>query len=269
MPLRRLGSRPPRDTGRVARVLICAASAKSLISMTKHSMLRMIRDAADAEGGDISLRRFLAASGVKEKQIVGTHWATWNEAKREAGLETAVFVRPRIDEKAVIPVSADVLLQLGRWSTESELRLARKRDPNIPSVRTIRRLEKDREFLRKLRGHCESHPRLAAVASFVTAKSRQASDPNALPVSTIGHVYMMRSGRRYKIGHTSSPTRRYREVRLDLPERTDLVHTIETDDPKGIEAYWHQRFSSVRIRDTEFFELSPADIAAFSKRKFQ
>lgn len=237
--------------------------------MTKDSILRRIRDCADAEGGDISLRRFLAVSGLKEKQFVGVHWATWNEAKREAGLGTAVFARPPVDEKAVVPVLADLLAQLGRWPTESELRLAHKRDANLPSVKVIRRLEKDRDFLRKLRGHCESDPRLATVAGFVTARSRQAPDPHAVLVSTVGHVYMMRSGRRYKIGHTSSPSRRHREVRLDLPDRTDLVHTIETDDPKGIEAYWHQRFASARIRETEFFELSAAEVAAFKKRRFQ
>ncbi len=237
--------------------------------MTRDSILEKIRDIADSEGGDVSFRRFLALSGLKEKQIVGAHWATWNEAKREAGLGTAVFARPRVDEEGVIPVFAQLLVQVGRWPTESELRLAHRRDASLPSVKVIRRLEKDRDFLKKLRAHCESAPHLATVIGFVSARIRQAPDTDAVSVSTVGHVYMMRSGRRYKIGHTSSPSRRHREVRLDLPDRTDLVHTIETDDPKGIEAYWHTRFASARIRDTEFFELSAADVAAFRKRKFQ
>lgn len=80
---------------------------------------------------------------------------------------------------------------------------------------------------------------------------------------------MMRSGRRYKIGHTNSPTRRHREVRLDLPDPTNLVHSIETDDPTGIEAYWHRRFEAKRIRDTEFFTLDATDVAAFKRRKSQ
>lgn len=84
-----------------------------------------------------------------------------------------------------------------------------------------------------------------------------------------GYVYMMRSGRRYKIGHTTSPSRRHREVRLDLPDPTTVVHEIPTDDPVGIEAYWHQRFGSKRVRDTEFFTLDATDVAAFKRRRYQ
>lgn len=84
-----------------------------------------------------------------------------------------------------------------------------------------------------------------------------------------GYAYMMKSGRRYKIGRTNSPSRRHREVRLDLPDPTSLVHSIATDDPVGIEDYWHKRFDDKRIRDTEFFELDATDIAEFKRRKYQ
>ncbi len=97
----------------------------------------------------------------------------------------------------------------------------------------------------------------------------EADDSPRMKVVTKGYVYMMRSGRRYKIGKTNSPTRRHREVRLDLPEATVLVHSIETDDPTGIEAYWHRRFSEKRVRDTEFFTLDASDVAAFKRRSFQ
>jgi hypothetical protein len=79
----------------------------------------------------------------------------------------------------------------------------------------------------------------------------------------------MRSGKRCKIGKSNSPSRRYREVRLDLPDETLLIHTIPTDDPAGIESYWHRRFSSKRVRETEFFELDAVDVAAFKRCKYQ
>ncbi|MGP6190062.1 MAG: GIY-YIG nuclease family protein [Vulcanimicrobiaceae bacterium] len=74
---------------------------------------------------------------------------------------------------------------------------------------------------------------------------------------------MFRIGKCYKIGKSSDPSRRYREIRLDQPDPTHRVHSIETDDPSGIEAYWHNRFKDKRIRDTEFFVLDGAEVAAF------
>lgn len=82
-----------------------------------------------------------------------------------------------------------------------------------------------------------------------------------------GYVYLLKSGRYYKIGRSSSPRRREYELAIQLPERVKTVHTIKTDDPVGIEAYWHQRFSD-RRKNGEWFELRREDISAFRRRKF-
>jgi hypothetical protein len=237
--------------------------------MNSAEILMLLRDIAEAEGGDVSLRRFLTLSGLKEKQVVGAHWPTWNAAKSEAGLGTVAFVRPRINEERALPAFAELISHLGKWPTQSELRLARKRDEAIPSVQVSWRLLRDHDFLKRLRAFSETKPQLAVVAKLATARSHDSIGVETTRTPITGHVYMMKSGRRYKIGHTTSPTRRHREVRLDLPEPTDLVHSIETDDPKGIETYWHVRFKEKRVRDTEFFELTAGDVAAFKKRRFQ
>ena len=80
---------------------------------------------------------------------------------------------------------------------------------------------------------------------------------------------MLRSGRKYKIGKSTDPSRRFREVRLELPVETVQVHAIATDDPTGIETYWLRRFAAKRIRNTEFFTLDAEDVRAFMLRKFQ
>ena len=82
-----------------------------------------------------------------------------------------------------------------------------------------------------------------------------------------GFVYLIQSGHFFKIGKTNALGRREYELKIQLPEKTKTVHSIRTDDPTGIEAYWHKRFEICR-KNGEWFELSRADVIAFKRRKF-
>src|SRR2546425_3292905 len=63
--------------------------------MTKEQILSDIRRVAKQRGGRVSLDAYLAATGIKEHQLLGTFWATWNEAVAEAGLPTSRLRAPK------------------------------------------------------------------------------------------------------------------------------------------------------------------------------
>ena len=56
-------------------------------------------------------------------------------------------------------------------------------------------------------------------------------------------MYPMKSGRYYKIGRIDAIGRRDSEIKTQMLEELKVIHHISTDDPSGIEAYWHKRFS--------------------------
>lgn len=84
-----------------------------------------------------------------------------------------------------------------------------------------------------------------------------------------GFVYLIRHGssrREYKIGKTYDELRRLGEIRLHMPENIINIHVIKTDDPSGVEAYWHKRFSRNRI-NAEWFDLNNSEVEAFKRWK--
>lgn len=102
---------------------------------------------------------------------------------------------------------------------------------------------------------------------YLSTESAGADPVDANTDGNWGYVYLMKSGRYYKLGLSYAPGRREYELGIQLPEKLTTVHVIRTDDPSGIEAYWHKRFDQKR-KGGEWFDLSAVDVAAFKRRKF-
>jgi Meiotically up-regulated gene 113 len=80
-----------------------------------------------------------------------------------------------------------------------------------------------------------------------------------------GFVYLARGHPgEYKIGRTNLVDRRLSELGATASVEQRLIHEIKTDDPSGVEAYWHQRFRVKRMRG-EWFKLNAADVSAFKR----
>jgi hypothetical protein len=150
------------------------------------------------------------------------------------------------------------------------VRLKAREDPDFPSHNTLGRLGPKQQLAAKIIAYCELRTGYDDVVSIcrphATLPNQPVTDGDA-EQEIIGFVYLLRSGRYYKIGKTNAAGRRERELAIQLPEKAETVHVIRTDDPSGIEAYWHKRFAE-RHKNGEWFELRAADVKAFMRRKF-
>lgn len=195
--------------------------------------------------------------------------ARWGDALVEAGLEANERSKAYTDEE-LFHALIRVARKYGHLPTSSEYKLSAREDQDLPSFAAIERLGLRTVFLQKLANFVHGKLAFSDVAGFLEKVPAKPA-PNATNTKEIakddGFVYLIKSGRYYKIGRSNAAGRREREIVLQLPEAAKTMHVIRTDDPVGIEAYWHARYADKR-KNGEWFDLNQSDIAAFRRRKF-
>jgi hypothetical protein len=237
--------------------------------MDKDHIIREIRRTAAQNGGTpYGSRRFETETGIRDAHWLGKYWARWSDALREAGFEPNQLQRA-YDTAHLLDHYAALARELGRLPTANDLRMKDRIAAGFPSQTSFERLGTKAELVRMLRDHCATRDGYDDVIALCDAYAPRAENTREplTPTTAEGTVYLLRSGRFFKIGRTNSAGRREYELALQLPEKASTVHTIATDDPVGIEAYWHRRFDAKR-KNGEWFELDAADVAAFRRRKF-
>ena len=238
--------------------------------MKKTEILDAIRKAAEANGGiPLGRDRFEQQTGIKESAWSGKYWTRWGDAVREAGLNPNPMNQPHPVED-LLRLLAELSLELGHFPTQPEMNLKRRNDQKFPSPDSIRRRFGRKSALAKqLLEFAKNQEALLPVVSMCEAHIQSATEDSGEDTECeliAGHVYMLRHGNEYKIGRSTDPTRRYRDIRVQMPLDTEEVHLIETDDTVGVETYWHNRFAAKRLNG-EWFRLSAKDVSAFKKRK--
>lgn len=239
---------------------------------SRSQILEEIRSCAKVNGGTPPGRlRFESMTGIRETDWIGRYWVRWSDAVIEAGFEPNAMQTAYNDE-SLIRQLAELTRDLGHVPTEAEIRMRRRQDTDFPSHGTIQRLGSRATRVALMAEFCETDPKYADVLAIVGpiaeagVHSRADQQPDTR-ANDDAFVYLLKSGKHYKIGQTNHLGRRAYEIDLQLPERAELVHSIRTDDPVGIERYWHQRFGDRRANG-EWFALTREDVAAFRRRRF-
>ena len=235
--------------------------------MDRETIINEIRRLAKANGGQPpGSRLFEHETGIRESAWRGVYWPRWGDAVAEAGLQpNAPFAK--LDETFFLKELAGAFRTLGKVPTSMELRIYRRSHPTFPFRAIVKHFRSTANMHRRLAEWAKANEENADVAAMLADRVAEAEPVGKR--STEGFVYLIRWGTNYKIGRGEHLERRVKQVRTGLPDSGHLVHAIRTDDPPGIEAYWHRRFADKRAENGEWFKLTHADVAAFKRRKYQ
>lgn len=233
--------------------------------LTKQDMLDAMRRTAKENGGNpLGRARFEKETGIKIYEW-GKHWARFGDFQKEAGFSPNVFQGAYNDE-FIFEKVIGVIRKLNKFPTYMELRIERTHDSKFPNKQVFGKFGSKQELARKVFQYAKDksgYEDIITLCEPILEKSASKESDSDSNIS-IGEVYLFKSGRYYKIGKTNDTVRRGNEIRIQLPEKIDLIHSIKTDDPSGVEAYWHRRFEAKRMQG-EWFDLNSADIKAFKR----
>jgi hypothetical protein len=237
--------------------------------MQKEEILAEIRRTAAENGGKpLGVDRFASVTGIKTYDW-GRFWARFGDAQREAGFEPNQKMIAH-DEDFLMRSIIEFIRELKGFPTRGEMRLRRFKDTNFPPDTVYyRRFGGKNELIIKIISYCNEHAEYQDVIDILeplveTNGDGIPSESSEQALNT-GFVYLVKGHPgEYKIGRTNLVDRRLSELGATASVEQTLIHEIKTDDPAGIESYWHRRFQDKRMKG-EWFRLSPADVKTFKR----
>ena len=233
----------------------------------RHKIIDEIKRLVEISGTTPGARTFARETRISENEWKGVYWARWGDALIEAGYSPNV-IQERLSDDFLLKSYCQATRHYQRAPTKPELRMYSKTSIGFPSYTTLQKHFGTIALAReKAREWAEKNDDFSDIVGFLPSK-RSNIDDLAMENLSEGWVYLLKSGNHYKVGRGDDLERRVKQVTTALPEKVDLLHAIKTDDPPGIESYWHRRFKEKRLNG-EWFALNAADIKAFKRRKFQ
>jgi len=233
--------------------------------MTKEDIIKEIRRTAKENGGvPLGRDRFIKETGITEWEF-NKYWPKYSNALKEAGLEPNTL-QTAFNDEYVFDKYISLIREIGKIPVRGDLRVKRRNDSNFPNDGVFGRFGGKNQLIQKVLSYAEKKGLNDIVELCKTELELEVyiKPQDNLNTYTMGSVYLAKSGRYYKIGRTNSMGRRHHEITIQLPENLELIHEIKTDDPSGIEAYWHKRFEE-KHKNGEWFALSTSDVKTFKR----
>ena len=238
--------------------------------MDKQQIVAEIKRLALENGGQAPGREaFERATGLKRTEWYPHIWLRWGDALAEAGFAPNTLQTRTSDENLIEKYIA-LTREVGRFPVEGEIRRKAREDQSFPSHSLFGRFGGKAKLLAAVAVYCR---KAAGFEDILALCADHEDDPRSNEATresrerlVTGFVYLMKSGPHYKIGRTNSVGRRGSELAIKIPVPPRTIHQIETDDPVGVESYWHKRFADKR-GEGEWFSLTQEDVKAFKRWK--
>lgn len=234
---------------------------------SKDDILKEIKRTAKENGGrPLGVKAFRRATDISPFYI-SKHWAKFSDALEEAGFSPN---KPwtRFPDELLIKKTIEKIRKYGRYPTLGELFVEFNKGDDFPFH--IFKKRKQDYIIKLLISYSNENAGyedvLEACKPIIDRLDKRNNPEDLNSTRSIGEVYLIKSGHFFKIGKTKDTVRRGTELRIQLPEKMILIHSIKTDDPAGIEAYWHKRFENKR-KQGEWFDLDFSDVKAFRRWK--
>jgi len=236
--------------------------------MTKDKILTEIKLTAAKNGGKpLGQERFAKETGIQISDWHGKFWIRWSQALSEAGFEPNKYQSSYSDD-FVLEKLALLTRELKHFPVKPEIKMKAHADKTFPSHSVFDRVGRKNVLINRLFEFVALKAEFNDIYEILKIENDriEIADSQEDNISAKGYVYLVKHGSRneYKIGRTNNPIRREGELTIELPEKLLPIHWIETDDPSGIEKYWHSRFSEKR-KNGEWFSLSSEDVKAFKR----
>ena len=215
---------------------------------TKQNIIDAIRKTAKENSGKpLGVARFEKETGIKPYDWE-KYWARFGVAQKEAGFIPNQLQGAHADQFLIEKIIG-LARKLKKFPTYREIQVEKSIDTEFPDKGAFYRLGAKEQFAIKVVKYCKDKSGYDDIVELCETLLEKPSEKENINDSntSLGEVYLFKSGRYYKIGKTNDTVRRGSELRIQLPEKCALTHSIKTDDPSGIEAYWHRRFEAKRM----------------------
>ncbi len=237
--------------------------------MSKEEILDLLRQTAEANGSvPPGKDKFARLTGVAESEWLGKYWARWSDLVSEAGYSPGKM-QGSIPEEDLLKHYLALVEELGHVPTAPELRIKAYNSEDFPAASTFTRNSSKKRLVGKAISFCKKSPKHKHLLSILEAAPHEFSETGLASHNLKrddGYVYLLKFGDDYKIGSSKNVSRRFREIKTQMPMDGEIIHNIKTGDPEGIESYWHRFFTEKRTKG-EWFRLTSADVKYFKKRR--